>query len=74
MKEKEIYDKFVAERSKEINTYNNNVKYDKLMYHFKIESRTPLRFDNINRPLGFIRKIKDESIDLKKAQKKSRKI
>ena len=43
------------------------------MYHFKSESRTPLRFDNVNRTLGLIRKIKDGSVDLKKAQKNQEK-
>ena len=64
LKEKEIYDKTVAERKNEINTLNNKIEYDKLKYHFKSKNRTPISFNNCNCPLGLIRKIKDASIDL----------
>ena len=67
MKEKNIYDKIVAERSNEINTLNHKLEYDILMDHFKNEKRTPISFIIFNHPLGFIRKIKDGSKDLEKA-------
>ena len=74
MKEKEIWDQIVAERSNEINTLNNKIKYDKLTYHFKSENRTPIRFNYFNYPLGRIRKIKHSSIDLEKGKENQGKI
>ena len=68
MKEKEIWDQIVAERSNEINTSN------KLTYHFKSENRTPIRFNYFNYPLGRIRKIKHSSIDLEKVKENQGKI
>ena len=77
MKKKDIYDKIAIERSIEINTLSNKIKYDKLTYYFKNENRTLIIFNGYTRPLGFIRKIKDGSTDLEKAkeyQEKSNKI
>ena len=64
MKEKEIYDKIVAERKNERNTLNNKMEYDKVTYHFKSEDRIPISFKDFNRPSGLTRKIKDGSTDL----------
>ena len=73
LNEKEMYDKIDVERSNEINTLNNKIKYDKLTYHFKNVNKTPISFNDFNRPLSFIRKIKDGSIDLEKAKKNQEK-
>ena len=75
MKEKESYDKIVAERSNEINTLKNKIKYDKLTYHFKSENKIPIpiSFNIFNRPLGLIRKIKDDSIYLQNSREKQEK-
>ena len=75
MKEKESYNKIVAERSNEINTLKNKIKYDKLTYHFKSENEIPIpiSFNIFNRPLGLIRKIKDDSIYLENSRQKQEK-
>ena len=73
MKEKEIYDKFITERNNGINTLNNEIKYDKLTFYFKSEDRILIKFNDFNRPLGLIRKIKDGSIDLEKAKENEEK-
>ena len=65
-----MYDKIAAERSNEINSLNCKTEYDKLMYNFKNEDRTQSCFNDFNCPLGLVRKIKDGSMDLKKAQKR----
>ena len=74
LQEKELYDKFVAERNNEINTLNNKTNYDKLKNYFKSEDTIPISFDGFNCPIDLTRKIKDGSIDLEKAKKKSGKI
>ena len=51
MKEKEIYDKIVAEMNDEINTLNNKTKYDKLTYYFKSKERIVISFNASNCPL-----------------------
>ena len=63
LQEKELYDKFVAETN-----------YDKLKNYFKSEDTIPISFDGFNCPIDLTRKIKDGSIDLEKAKKKSGKI
>ena len=52
----------------EISTLNNKIKYDKLTHYFKSEDRIPVGFNSIDRPLGFIRKMKYGSIDLEEAK------
>ena len=44
LQEKGIYDKIVAERKNEINTFNNKTECDTLKYHFKSKNRTPISF------------------------------
>ena len=66
MKEKEIYDKLVAERNNEMNTFSKEIKYNNLTYYFKDESN-PISFNDYKLPLGLIGSIKDGSIDLKEA-------
>ena len=66
LKEKEIYDKIVAERNNEINIWNNKIKYNKWKYYFKNDDRIPRSVNNFNRPLGLKRKIIDSS--MKKAK------
>ena len=68
MKEKEICNKLAVEKKNQINILNYEIKYDKLTYYLKNKNETPIRFNAFNRPLGFIRKIKDGSIDLEKAK------
>ena len=68
MKEKELNDKFFAEKNNEIYTLNNKITYDKLTYYFKSEDRTPIGFHGFNRLLGLTRKIMDGFIDLEKAK------
>ena len=70
LKEKEMCDKIAAERNIEINTLNNKIKYDNLTYYLKSDDRIPISFNDFNRLLGLIRKIKDGSIHLEKAKKK----
>ena len=70
LKEKEVYDKIVSERRTEINTLNNKTEYDKLKYNFQSEKRILIKVSNFNCPLALIRKIKDDSTDLKKAKQK----
>ena len=36
--------KMFAESKSDINTLNNKIKYDKLMYHFKSKDRLPICF------------------------------
>ena len=74
LKEKEIFDKIVAERNNEINTLNNKLKYDKLTYYFKYQNRIPIGFADLNHPSSIIRKINDGFIDLEKAKEKLRKV
>ena len=73
LKEKEIHVKIIAERSNEIKTVNNKIKYDQLMYHFKSENSTPTNFNDFYCPLGLIRKMMDGSIDLEKADENQEK-
>ena len=73
-RKKEIYDKTVAEQNNEINTFSNNMKYDKLNYYFKSENSIPIGFNVFNCPLCLIRKIKSGSIDLKKAKENQEKL
>ena len=68
LKEKEIYDKIVANRKNEINTLINKIEYDKLTYQFKSEDRIPITLEDFNRPLGLIKNIKDGCLDLEKAK------
>ena len=43
LKGKEIYDKkLLLKKRNETNTLNNEIKYDKLKYHFENENRTPI--------------------------------
>ena len=58
MKKKEIYNKIVAARDNEINTLNNKIKCDKLIYYFKSEY-IPISFNDFNCPLGLIAKLND---------------
>ena len=67
LKEKEIYDEIAVERKNKINTLKNKIEYDKLKYHFQSENRTPRSFNSFTRFLGLIRKKKDGSSDLEKA-------
>ena len=46
----------------------NEIKYHELTYHFKSENRKAINFNDVNRQLGLIRKIRDGSIDLEKAK------
>ena len=69
MKEKEISDKFVAKKDNEINKLIQKIEYDQLTYYFKSYfNRIPISFIDFNGPLGFIRKIKDGSVDLEKTK------
>ena len=70
MKEKEIYDKFVAERNNEINTWNNKFKYEETKYYFKSVYRISISVNSCNHSLCLIRNIADGTIDLEKAKKK----
>ena len=75
MKEKEIYDKPVAEMNNEVNTLSKNIYiyiYNNLTYYFKDESN-PIRFNDFNRPFGR-RKTKGGAIDLEKAKGNKKKI
>ena len=68
MKEKEIYDKPVAEMNNEVNTLSKNIYIynNNLTYYFKDESN-PIRFNDFNRSFGR-RKTKHGAIDLEKAK------
>ena len=44
LKEKEICDKFVAERNNEINNWSQKIRYDKLKYYLKSENKIPISF------------------------------
>ena len=68
LKEKEIFDKIVAERNNEINTLSDKLKHDKLTYYFKYENRIPIGFADLSRPSSIIKKINDGFIDLEKAK------
>ena len=74
LKEKERYDKIIAEMNNEINTLNNKIKYDKLMHYFKSEDTIPIRFNDFNNLLVPKRKITDGSIDLQEAKESLKKI
>ena len=50
-----------------MNTLNEKNKYFNLTYYFKAESN-PIGFNDFNRLLGFMRRIKEGSIDLEKAE------
>ena len=63
LKEKEIYDKIVAKRNNKINIWKNKIKYDKLMYYFKNDDRTPRSVNNFNHPLGLKRNIIDSFME-----------
>ena len=52
LKEKEIYDKTVAEWNNEINTLNNKTEYGKLTYYLESEDTIPIDFNDFNRPFG----------------------
>ena len=62
LKEKEIYEKIVAERKNEMSTLNNKLNKINYMinhmsmtkYHFKSENRLPISFDSFNLPLGWL--------------------
>ena len=58
MKEKEIFNKIIAETSNEINTLKNELKSDKLTYYFQSEESIIISFNSFNRSLGLTRKIK----------------
>ena len=73
MKEKEICDNVGTEIINEINTLNNKIKHDKLMYNFESENRTSISCNAFNRPLALIRNIKDVSIDLEKGKENQEK-
>ena len=73
MKEKEICNNVGTEIINEINTLNNKIKHDKLMYDFKSGNRTPISCNAFNRPLALIRNIKDVSIDLEKGKENKEK-
>ena len=73
MKEKEICDNVGTEIINEINTLNNKIKHDKLMYNFESENRTSISCNAFNRPLALIRNIKDISIDLEKGKENQEK-
>ena len=49
-------------------------KCDKLTCYFKSGDSIPINFDNFNRRLGLIRKMKDGSIDLEKAKENPEKL
>ena len=66
MKKREIYNKFVTERNEWINNWAKKIKYGKLTNYFKVGNTIQISFNCFNRPLGLIRKIKDDSIDLEK--------
>ena len=68
LKEKEIYNKMVAERNNEVNTLNNTIKYDKLTYYFNSQDKIPISFNRFNCPLVLIINVKDGSIDLGKTK------
>ena len=57
LKEKEKYDKTVAEKINEINTLKRKMEYDELKYHFENKNRTRIRFNSFKCPLNVIRKI-----------------
>ena len=58
MKEKEIFNKIIAERNNGINNLKNELKSDKLTHYFQSEESITIRFNNFKRPLGLTRKIK----------------
>ena len=50
-----------------MNALNEKNKYINLAYYFKAESN-PIGFNDLNCLLGFVRRIKEGSIDLEKAE------
>ena len=47
---------------------SQKIKYDKLAYYFKSENSKRISFNDLNCPLGLVRKIKDGSINLEKVR------
>ena len=69
MKKNWIYeknDRIVAKSINERNNFKNKIRYDKLTYQSKKESITPISFNGCNHPLGLIKKIKYDFVDLEK--------
>ena len=58
MKEKEIFNKIIAERNNRINNLKNELKSDKLTHYFQSEESITISFNNFKRLLGLTRKIK----------------
>ena len=69
LKQKYMLDRLIAKRISKIIDLNQKINHNHLTHYFKSKESRPKRFSTFNRPLGFLRKIRDGDTTLQKAKK-----